>query len=452
MSNVHSIDFFYDDPINEEAEGRHVNTWDDWHIVAQSRPTISPPEFKENNVEIAGMSGFVDVSRVLTGYPLYGARKGSIDFIVLNDYNTPDAKPWTEIYREMVHFLHGQRRKMVLHDDERNYYYDGIFKVDSFESGEFNSTVTISYILQPYKKARRLSNEEWLWDPFDLDYGITVNRLFMNWETEIPLYPDTDVNSRDFSDYVGDEPVVPEFYVTFDIEYEVGPDTRTFVYPDVNNDGKIDSSDTDDIMSAVSRINTGGQGFYDIFKPVTGDTAPTFAPNTYYSFEEFGREGGYVLLETEPDDWSTNWTDYYYLFISAEEQFDRADTDRDGKVTQLDVGNVLSFYSAISVGEYTDDLAGWTDFMQTKPIEVLKEVQIRTYARTVEGRVTNNSITVASDGSVYGDDVSIELASEDMSKRTFKVKSPHVIFYGETIIVRLQGYGTVDISFREGRL
>ena len=80
-----------------------------------------------------------------------------------------------------------------------------MFTVDSFEPGENNSTITINYVLQPFKKARRLSDEEWIWDPFDLDYGITMNRLFKDVEVNIPI-PESggtqEWDEYDISDYV----------------------------------------------------------------------------------------------------------------------------------------------------------------------------------------------------------------------------------------------------------
>lgn len=450
-TNVHSIDFFTEDPINEAAEeGAHVNTWDDWHLVATSRPTISLPKFQENNVEITGMNGFVDVSRVLTGYPLYGARTGSIEFLILNQYNINNADYWTQTYHKVAHFLHGQRRKMVLHDDERNYYYDGVFTVDSFEPGENNSTITINYVLQPFKKARRLSDEEWIWDPFDLDYGITMNRLFKDVEVNRPVGPSYAFDEYDVSDYVGEEPVVPVLYFTVNKLQDGGTDTRTFVYPDVHKDGTINSSDVTDVLSAYSRASTSGisNGFLDIYESVTGDSAPTFATNTYYKLD--GVE--YVLLETEPADWSTNWTDYYTLY-SKEEQFDRADANRDGKVNSIDATYIQSFYSACAVHEYTNDLAGWESFMSTQPPEDPQYIWLKVYSSTVEGRVSNASIHVCSDGTAGGsDDISIYEVSETETTRTFKVTCPHVILYGELVKIMLQGYGSVSISFREGRL
>ena len=45
----------------------------------------------------------------------------------------------------------------------------------------------------------------------------------------------------------------------------------------------------------------------DTYNAVTGESAPTFAENTYYKAED----SSYVLLSEEPDDWASNYTNYY---------------------------------------------------------------------------------------------------------------------------------------------
>ena len=45
----------------------------------------------------------------------------------------------------------------------------------------------------------------------------------------------------------------------------------------------------------------------DVYSPVTGESAPTWESDTYYS-----KSGStYTLTTSEPEDWSTNYTDYY---------------------------------------------------------------------------------------------------------------------------------------------
>ena len=42
-----------------------VNTWDDWHILAESRPVFAPPEPKTNYIDVPGGNGSLDLSELL---------------------------------------------------------------------------------------------------------------------------------------------------------------------------------------------------------------------------------------------------------------------------------------------------------------------------------------------------------------------------------------------------
>lgn len=127
------------------------NTWTDWHLVPSSRPVINPPKPKVQYVDIPGADGSIDLTESLAGRPVFSDREGSLDFIVLNDFNVDNYNyNWIEVYTEIMQYLHGQRMKMILEDDP-NYYYDGRFEVNSWKSDQNNSTITIDYHLSPYK-------------------------------------------------------------------------------------------------------------------------------------------------------------------------------------------------------------------------------------------------------------------------------------------------------------
>lgn len=127
------------------------NSWTDWHLVASSRPVISPPPVKTQYVEIPGADGSIDLTDALAGRPAYGDREGSIDFVVLNDYNLDNYDyNWIDVYTSIMQYLHGRRMTMVLEDDPL-YYYEGRFSVNSWKSDQNNSTITIDYHVSPYK-------------------------------------------------------------------------------------------------------------------------------------------------------------------------------------------------------------------------------------------------------------------------------------------------------------
>ena len=134
----HSITFIKG---NEQA-----NTWEDWHLIPSSRPTLSPPGVQTNFVSIPGRMGALDFSEYLTGDVQYSDRSGSFEFLVDNDHEY-----WVSIKNKIVDFLHGNVMKMVLEDDPE-YYYEGRFTVDSWKSESWNSKIVINYVVGADKK------------------------------------------------------------------------------------------------------------------------------------------------------------------------------------------------------------------------------------------------------------------------------------------------------------
>ena len=134
----------------------------------------------------------------------------------------------------------------------------------------------------------------------------------------------------------------------------------SFVYPDVDGDGIISSVDATLVLRAYNNISMGEpSGLSGVYASVTGASAPTWAANTYYT-----KDGDNYTLQTEqPQDWATNWTDYYTQTVTPAEQEDRADANRDGKITAVDATFINRFVLACSVGEYDNNAAGWTAFM-----------------------------------------------------------------------------------------
>lgn len=122
------------------------NTWDDWHLYPDTLPTISIPENRTQFMEIPGMSGVLDFSTVLTGYPLYSNREGSWSFLADTDYG-----PWPARLSELMYYIHGMNREVTFEDDPM-WYYRGVLSIDSWEPGEgMPPKVTINYTLDPYK-------------------------------------------------------------------------------------------------------------------------------------------------------------------------------------------------------------------------------------------------------------------------------------------------------------
>lgn len=125
-----------------------ITTWKDWFLIPTSRPVINPPPFKANFVSIPGGNGSIDASTLLTPYPTYDDRSGSIDFIATRDYGSPTG--WIRTYELIQNFLHGKLFKVILSDDP-NFYYRGRMTVNSWKSDKDWNTITLDYRFEPFK-------------------------------------------------------------------------------------------------------------------------------------------------------------------------------------------------------------------------------------------------------------------------------------------------------------
>lgn len=120
------------------------STWEDYGLIPSSRPVINPAEPKTEYVDIPGADGSLDYSDVLAGIK-YKDRTGSWDFIVAPGYDN-----WIDVLNRIINDIHGKKCTVVL-TDEPKYYYEGRLSVNEWKSEEKNSTITINYVLNPYK-------------------------------------------------------------------------------------------------------------------------------------------------------------------------------------------------------------------------------------------------------------------------------------------------------------
>ena len=175
-------DYNSDSAISEDTR-LHIdkNTWEDWGLVPDSRPTLSSPSPKTNTVDNNSINGVLDLTFKRMRYPLFGNREGSFTFIYNPLFQTVNgkSKPWLVLYTELHNFLHGRRLRMILEDDPE-FYYEGTFKIENWTSNNdgSGSTVTIGYSVEPYKMAILSSLNDWLWDPFNFYDGVIMQDSF----------------------------------------------------------------------------------------------------------------------------------------------------------------------------------------------------------------------------------------------------------------------------------
>ncbi len=192
------------------------NTWEDWHLVPTSRPYFSPPRQKTNIIDIPGGNGSIDLSTALTGYPVFENRQGSIEFVVVNGYNTEvgDELPWQILLTHILEYLHGKTMMATLEDDP-GYFYFGRFEVSDWKSEENNSKVTIDYDVRPYKQKVNSFNSPWKWDPFNFELdAITSGNGDIELTTE---WQSVNLQAR----AVGTEPIIPMIKVESETAIEV---------------------------------------------------------------------------------------------------------------------------------------------------------------------------------------------------------------------------------------
>lgn len=170
-----------------EYSGQHSiifgnkDSWKDWHLIPSSRPVFAMPEVKNNFVDVPGADSGIDLSEVLSGYPVYKNRNGSFKFIV-----DPNHSEWSAKLSEIMNYLHGKRLRAIL-TDESDYFYEGRFWVDSWESGSNVSSITIGYDVEPYKRNVVGTLDEWIWDSFNFETGVIQNYKLVEVNGEITL-------------------------------------------------------------------------------------------------------------------------------------------------------------------------------------------------------------------------------------------------------------------------
>lgn len=145
------------------------NTWDEWGLmpIHEGKIEIATPTTKTEHVEIAGSDNALDLTEVLTGYPLFNSRQGSLKFRFIDN-----GIPVRSRFNNLKNFLHGKYMRMEV-EDEPEYYYMGRWHVGNFEPKNGNwGEVTLSYVLDAYKNDLIDSTEPWLWDPFNFETGV----------------------------------------------------------------------------------------------------------------------------------------------------------------------------------------------------------------------------------------------------------------------------------------
>ncbi len=142
-----------------------VHTWDDWEAY-WTDVSIGSPDVEKYTIPVPGRHGVVDLSEVLTGFPVFHNREISVSLA----YPGSGAQ-WHEEFSDMLAQLHGQSVQMVM-DSDPAYYYEGRCEVGTVRQDGTYSTFDITMDAYPYKKEVMDSFDDWLWDPLNFESGV----------------------------------------------------------------------------------------------------------------------------------------------------------------------------------------------------------------------------------------------------------------------------------------
>jgi hypothetical protein len=156
---------FVDVETNERFHG-----FNDLSLIATAPLVVPPPTQKRNTLEIPGKNGLIDLSTVLTGFPVYSNRSGSWQFIV--DNSDPQVNPdetWVQRYNKVLNSLNGRNMKVYL-DDDPEWYYEGNIQVSEWSPTHPWASVTIGFDFEPYRKSIFTSEMEFIGDGSSVNY------------------------------------------------------------------------------------------------------------------------------------------------------------------------------------------------------------------------------------------------------------------------------------------
>lgn len=121
------------------------HSFNDMGLMLKKYPKISPPSPVTKYVEVPGMDGALDASKILTGHVLYKRRTINMEFNILGP-----REHWPEKHSEIMDALHGMEMDVVL-DDDPEFCYTGRLTVEGYDPQKVTSGVTITANVEPFK-------------------------------------------------------------------------------------------------------------------------------------------------------------------------------------------------------------------------------------------------------------------------------------------------------------
>ena len=131
--------------LNDVIFNNEKSAYYDWNIIL-TKAEIPLPTPKTSTVDIKGADGVLDLSEVLTGDIQYNNRTIKLNFAMMDDTD------YYDLMTTISNYLHGQKIKFTLNNDE-DYYYIGRATINQWECVKRKGTIVISVDCEPYKYA-----------------------------------------------------------------------------------------------------------------------------------------------------------------------------------------------------------------------------------------------------------------------------------------------------------
>ena len=131
--------------LNDVIFNNEKSAYYDWNIIL-TKAEIPLPTPKTSTVDIKGADGVLDLTEALTGDVQYNNRTIKLTFEMMDDTD------YYDLMTTISNYLHGQKIKFTLNNDE-DYYYIGRATINQWECAQRKGTIVISVDCEPYKYA-----------------------------------------------------------------------------------------------------------------------------------------------------------------------------------------------------------------------------------------------------------------------------------------------------------
>ena len=131
--------------LNDVIFNNEKSAFYDWNIVL-TKAEIPLPTPKTYTVDIKGDDGVLDLTEALTGDVQYNNRQIKLTFEMMDDAD------YSTLISDISNYLHGQKIKFTLNNDE-DYYYTGRASISDWECVKRKGKIVIQVDCEPYKYA-----------------------------------------------------------------------------------------------------------------------------------------------------------------------------------------------------------------------------------------------------------------------------------------------------------